>query len=100
MKVLILSLMVFSLSAFAADKKMAAAVPKKDLHTGTLDIETKGDKEEIVDQTTLMTDKEVLKAEVTCKTLTGLELKPSDAGYKACLKKAKSAIEVKLKKVK
>lgn len=91
MKVLVVSLMVLSMSVMAADKKVTVInKPKTDTTPKTLNVEGGGEKEDIVDQTATLTDKNPMKAHVTCKTEDGQELKQGDADYKACLKKVKA----------
>ncbi len=90
MKVLILALMIVSLSSMAADKKVSATNKSKVQDSSkTLDVEGKGQKEEIVDQTATWTDKNPIKAHITCKAKDGHELKQGDSGYDACIKKVK-----------
>lgn len=89
MKILILSLLVLSMSAVAADKKVSETNKPREPRDKTLNIENRNGKEEIVDETATLTHKNPIKAHVTCKTKDGNELRQGDHGYAACIKKVK-----------
>jgi hypothetical protein len=97
---LILTILIFSFSSFAADKKNMTVAKSiiKTAESGILDINPKDKTEDITDKTLTLTDKDIIKAEVTCKTKDGKEFKDGDAGYKDCLEKSKAELEVKFKK--
>ena len=92
MKYLVLSFLVLSMPAFAAEKKMKSTTKStvKEEPKGTLDISPKSKSQEIVDETATITDKDIVKAEVTCKAHDGHVLNQNDKGYHACLQKVKS----------
>ncbi|MBC7427655.1 MAG: hypothetical protein H7336_03525 [Bacteriovorax sp.] len=92
MKYLILSMLVLSTSAHAADSKMKSTTKNivKSESTGTMDIDPKNKTEEMADQTATLSDKDVAKMYVTCKAKDGHEMKQGDTGYEDCLKKVKS----------
>lgn len=91
MKYLILSLLVLSMSAFAADSKMKSTTKNtvKAAEAGTMDIDPKDKTEDMADHTPTLTDKDV-NVHVICKGKDGHELKEGDAGYKACINKVKT----------
>lgn len=99
MKFLMLALLITSFSAFSADKKIAATATTSkaaktkvtnDSQPGTLDVEGSSKTKEITDETALMTDKHVVKSEVTCKAKDGHEMKKGDKGFEECIQRAKT----------
>ena len=94
MKTLFLSLMVLSMSAYAAEsvKKVAATTTtSKTVESAkTLNVESGTAKKDAVAEDTALVGKPEMKVQVTCKSDEGHDLKKGDKGFDACIKKVKN----------
>lgn len=91
MKYLLLSLVVLSTSAMAADAKKSVAATSKTTQStkGTLDVNPKSKADEVSEDTALTLRPEQVKVDISCKEKGGHELKHGDKGYEECLQKVK-----------
>ena len=93
MKYLFLSLLVLSTTVMSSEKKtVAQASAKKTVVTSdkTLDVTPESESEEVAEKTGLYTDSHSMKANVSCKTKAGREIKQGEKGYKECIKNVKN----------
>ena len=92
MKYLLLSLLVFSTTVMSADKKIVAQVPSNNSMTATnetLDVTPVDKSEKMADKTGLYTNNHSMKAQITCKTHDGKNIKINEKGYKECMQNVK-----------
>lgn len=92
MKYLLLSLLVLSTTILSAENKTVAQAPTKKPVINldkTLDVTPESESEEVAEKTGLYTESHSMKANVSCKTKAGREIKQGEKGYKECLKNVK-----------
>lgn len=90
--VVLMSLLVFSLSTFAENKKKSDLTMSAmgNIHEAKLKASKAELKEETAEETALYAQPGQVKMSVTCKNEAGVNLKKEDKGYDDCLKNIKN----------